>query len=122
MGMRKPVLLMASMALAMLLVSGVALAAIVNCEEGASDCVGTNNPDTLNGSDGEDWMYGLRGDDKLYGNAGGDPIRGGRGNDTIRGGGEQTSSPTIWRATTRFMAAEAPTSWWMTHNDVHQTA
>ena len=87
MGMRKLVLLMASMALAMLLVSGVALAAIVNCEEGASDCVGTNNPDTLNGSDGEDWMYGLRGDDKLYGNAGGDPIRGGRGNDTIRGGG-----------------------------------
>jgi len=85
--MRKTVLLLASMSLTVLLASGVALAITKNCVAGADDCVGTNNPDTLNGSDVDDWIYGLSGDDKLYGNAGDDPIRGGKGNDTIRGGG-----------------------------------
>jgi Ca2+-binding RTX toxin-like protein len=84
--MRKTVLLLASSALVVLLAAGVALAAVVNCVAGADECVGTNNPDTLNGSEVGDSMEGRSGDDRLYGNAGSDDFDGGRHEDTIRGG------------------------------------
>jgi Ca2+-binding RTX toxin-like protein len=79
MGMRKTVLLVASMALAMLLVSGVAYAITKNCRAGADFCVGTNNEDTLNGSEVRDRIYGLKADDKLYGNGGNDGFLAARG-------------------------------------------
>ena len=84
--MRKPVLLLVSGTLVVLLAAGVAFAAVVNCVEGADECVGTNNPDTLNGSAVEDVMDGRSGDDKLNGNAGADAFDGGKHEDTIRGG------------------------------------
>jgi Ca2+-binding RTX toxin-like protein len=84
--MRKTVVLLTSAALAVLLTAGVAFAAIVDCEAGADECVGTNNHDTLNGSEVGDGMYGRSGEDKLFGNAGEDVFNGGKHDDTIRGG------------------------------------
>jgi len=86
MGMRKSILLLASMALAMLLVSGVAYAITKNCQAGADYCIGTDQADTLNGSDVRDKIYGLAGDDQLLGNGGNDSLNGGDDNDTLKGG------------------------------------
>lgn len=84
--MRKSVLPLASGTLVLLLAAGVAFAAVVTCAEGADECVGTSNPDTLNGSAVKDVMDGRGGDDKLYGNAGADAFDGGKHEDTIWGG------------------------------------
>jgi Ca2+-binding RTX toxin-like protein len=84
--MRKTGLVMASVALAVLLICGVALAATVNCVSGAELCEGTEEGDTLKGTQGEDHMNGLAGEDKLYGKEGRDNMRGGLGNDTLHGG------------------------------------
>jgi len=66
--MRRSVLVLAAVALAVLLASGVAWAASINCRAGADRCYGTNGSDTINGS-------GPRG------------ILGGPGNDTVRSTG-----------------------------------
>jgi Ca2+-binding RTX toxin-like protein len=88
---RRTILLLASISLAVLLACGVALAATVDCVAGEVSCVGTKNDDTLNGSDERDEMYGSGGDDLLLGNGGDDELLGYRGKDTIRGGeGEDT--------------------------------
>lgn len=101
--MRKSVLLLlTSIALAVLLASGIALAATVNCNPDAYKCVGTSGPDTLYGTsddydnirgrEGADKIYGLGGDDRtihsegLYGDDGDDVVRGGQGNDSVYGG------------------------------------
>jgi Ca2+-binding RTX toxin-like protein len=84
--MSKMVLLLASMFLTMVLVSGIAWAVTRNCEAGADFCVGTNQDDTLNGSDVRDRIYGKDGDDHMLGNDGNDGFSGGRGADTISGG------------------------------------
>jgi hypothetical protein len=54
--MRKTVLLLTAMATALLLASGVAWAVTKDCEAGADFCVGTDEPDTLNGSEERDKM------------------------------------------------------------------
>ena len=55
MEMRKSVLLLlTSMALAVLLAGGMALAATVNCSPDAYKCGGTSSPDTLYGT-GDDY-------------------------------------------------------------------
>ena len=84
--MRQSGLLLASMALALLLVSGVAWAVVKDCRAGADYCVGTNQKDTLNGSEVRDKIYGKDDNDKLFGNSGNDALRGGRGDDTMKGG------------------------------------
>jgi Ca2+-binding RTX toxin-like protein len=86
MGMRRTVLLLASTALAILLISGAAYAITKDCTAGADYCIGTNNSDTLNGSDVRDKIHGLDGNDTLLGNGGDDGLVGGKGNDLIRGG------------------------------------
>ena len=55
--MRRTMVLTASMALAVLLGCGVALAATVNCEGGT--CVGTRSNDTLFGTPRVDKKFGL---------------------------------------------------------------
>jgi RTX calcium-binding nonapeptide repeat (4 copies) len=74
--MRRAVLLVAAMAMAMVVASGVAWAATI---------VGTNGDDTRNGTNNRDFMYGLNGDDVLRGRDGNDVIEGGGGADVLRG-------------------------------------
>lgn len=84
--MRRSVLLLASLGLVVLLVSGVAWAVTKDCKAGADYCVGTEEPDTLNGSEVKDKMYGLGEVDLLLGSGGDDRLLGGPGNDTVKGG------------------------------------
>jgi Ca2+-binding RTX toxin-like protein len=82
--MRKIVLLLASMALAVVLTSGVAWALnYVQCTGGA--CAGTEVEDSIQGSDVNDQISALGGADWVEGGLGGDVVRGGLGDDIISG-------------------------------------
>ena len=101
--MKKIALLLASITGALLLFSGVALAATITCQA-RLDCMGTNNADTLEGTAGKDlmharaggdtlkgfgemdYMYGQGGADSLLGGPALDDLIGGAGNDELRGG------------------------------------
>jgi hemolysin type calcium-binding protein len=74
---RRVVLVLAAMALALLLASGVALAV---------NKIGTNGPDTLRGTSGADNLSGEGGNDTLLGLAGNDNLLGGQGKDVVIGG------------------------------------
>ena len=91
--MRRTVLLMVSIALGVLFVSGVALALTKTCS--ASPCDGTNKDDTLTERRAvNDEIYGLRGDDtiraglvpreKFAEGPDTDILRGGRGSDRLK--------------------------------------
>ena len=67
--MRRTMLLMATMALTLLVASGVALAVTK---------IGTNGPDFLKGTNGADNLDGRGGNDVLYALAGQDNLLGGR--------------------------------------------
>jgi Ca2+-binding RTX toxin-like protein len=100
-GMSKIVVVLGSMAWAMLLtlapLSGTALAAI-ECTAGSA-CRGTDGPNTMYGSAREDRIYGKGGSDEivasggvdeLYGGDGPDAgLYGGNGRDLVRGGAGQ---------------------------------
>jgi Ca2+-binding RTX toxin-like protein len=90
---RRTIVLLASIALTLVLASGVALAATVNCVAGASECTGTPNPDTINGSADADFIYGLAGADDMRGNEGADYLQGDRGADHLRG---DEGQDTLW--------------------------
>jgi Ca2+-binding RTX toxin-like protein len=79
---------LASMALAVLLVCGVAWAATIQCpnREGTL-CVGTTGDDTLLGTENSDTIRGKAGEDRIKGLGAKDQLAGGRGNDKIRDGG-----------------------------------
>ena len=84
--MRRAILLLTMMATAIALVSGMAMAQVVNCPTGANGlCVGTDENDTLNGTATDDDMHGLKGQDTLNAAAGFDQLSGGRGADTLNG-------------------------------------
>jgi Ca2+-binding RTX toxin-like protein len=70
--MKRTILTIAAVLTALVLGSGVALAATI---------VGTNGDDTRNGTVNRDVMYGLGGKDTLNGREGNDEIDGGAGND-----------------------------------------
>jgi Ca2+-binding RTX toxin-like protein len=78
--MRRAILLVATVALTLLVASGVALAV---------NKVGTNGPDTLRGTDGKDSLLGLGGQDDLFGKGGNDNLVGGPGKDNVLGGHER---------------------------------
>ena len=84
--MRKSVLLLASMALAVLLASGVALAANVKGTDGVDVLYGTPSRDVINPFSGNDTVYAKGGNDDVRHSYGNDKIYGGAGNDTLRGG------------------------------------
>jgi Ca2+-binding RTX toxin-like protein len=90
---RRTIVLLASITLTLVLASGVALAATVNCVAGASECTGTPNPDTINGSTDADFIYGLAGADNMRGNEGADYLQGDRGADHL--GGDE-GEDTLW--------------------------
>src|SRR5215208_2045771 len=74
-GMRRVALMLAAMALALLLASGVALAV---------NKVGTNGPDTLRGTNGDDNLLGKGGsNDELFSLNGRDNLLGGAGKDCL---------------------------------------
>jgi Ca2+-binding RTX toxin-like protein len=75
--MRRTILLVATMALTLLVASGVALAV---------NKVGTNGPDTLIGTNGDDNLSGKGGNDTLFSSAGDDNLVGGPGKDRLVGG------------------------------------
>lgn len=87
--MRRLTLLLVATGMALLLSAGLAFAATYDCFAGRA-CIGTDDPDTLNGSSGWDYMDGRQGDDRLFGNEGGDFMSGDAwdapGNDTSTDG------------------------------------
>jgi RTX calcium-binding nonapeptide repeat (4 copies) len=94
--MRRLTLLLAIMGIALLLITGVAIADTINCIAGRG-CVGTDGPDLLTGSGGGDDMDGRQDSDRLFGNEGPDWMLGDAyaapnndtstdGNDIIKGG------------------------------------
>src|SRR5215203_1323169 len=75
--MRRTILLLATMALTLLVASGVALAVTK---------IGTDGPDHLRGTNGADILIGKGGNDVLNSLAGNDDLLGGRGKDVVVGG------------------------------------
>src|SRR5215210_4392911 len=75
--MRRTMLLLATMALTLLVASGVALAVTR---------IGTDGPDTLRGTKGDDNLIGQGGNDTLLSLAGDDTLLGGPGKDVVNGG------------------------------------
>jgi hypothetical protein len=66
---------MGLMAALLVVAAGVAWAATVNCKVG-EPCVGTNDPDRLNGTNQEDDMFARQDDDLLRGRSGFDILFG----------------------------------------------
>jgi len=87
--MRRVVLAMAAMALALLLASGVAWAVTKVGGPGPDNLTGTNGADNLLGMGGDDMIFGLRGRDNLLGGSGDDTIIGGKRPATPLGGGSK---------------------------------
>jgi len=81
--MRRTILLLATMALTLLVASGVALAV---------NKIGTDGPDTLSGTNSNDNLLGLGGNDDLFSLAGNDNLLGGPGKDIVYGGDENRLS------------------------------
>ena len=75
--MRRTIVLLATMALTLLVASGVALAVTK---------IGTDGPDNLRGTNGADNLAGLDGNDRLFSLAGRDNLLGGPGKDVVFGG------------------------------------
>jgi hypothetical protein len=90
---KRSVLLLLAVMVALLLASGVAIARTFNCDGGL--CRGTDSSDTMYGSSGRDNIYSREGADLVRGNGGSDSVNGdggrdrlsgGRGNDEVNGG------------------------------------
>ena len=93
--MRRFVLLSAAMALALVVVGGVALAATRIGTDRSDTLMGTKGPDTLVGKGGTDWIDGRGGKDAISGGPGNDDpvasaavgiLDGGPGADAVSGG------------------------------------
>ena len=77
--MRRTIVLLATMALTLLVASGLALAITK---------IGTDGPDTLQGTNGDDVLSGRGGNDVLFALRGNDNLLGGPGKDWVLGGNE----------------------------------
>src|SRR5919112_2485140 len=91
--MRRTMLLLASMALTLLVASGLALAVTKIGTDGRDFLKGTDKADNLIGQDETDLIFGLAGDDNLLGGSGKDIVQGGTlyrslgGSKNVAGGG-----------------------------------
>jgi hypothetical protein len=91
----RAILLLAAMAAALIVASGVALAETFTCNATPpcygtpedDDITGTNSTETIYGLDGNDTLSGEGGSDTHYGNSGNDTLFGAAGSDTYYGGG-----------------------------------
>ena len=93
--MRRVTLMIMALAMALVSGSGVALAALVEGDNGDNTLTGTPRADTIRafagedvvwGFSGRDQIFGGNGADELYGNSYGDRISGGGGEDHLYGG------------------------------------
>jgi Ca2+-binding RTX toxin-like protein len=93
--MRRTILLMVTMALTLLVASGVALAVTKIGTDGPDFLIGTKGSDALSGRGGTDWINGRGGKDVISGGPGNDDplssraigiLDGGPGADVISGG------------------------------------
>ena len=75
-----------AMVVALMLGSGVALAALVQGNDAANTLTATNRADTIHAYGGEDVVWALSGRDEIHGGYGADQLYGGRYGDTIYGG------------------------------------
>jgi Ca2+-binding RTX toxin-like protein len=82
---RKLILLLTTIALALFVAGGVALAATKQCQVGVV-CNGTTSADTITGTNSNDTINGLAGNDIIRALDGIDLINGGTQNDTMNGG------------------------------------
>jgi Ca2+-binding RTX toxin-like protein len=83
---RRTILLLMAMGAALVLSSGVALAAnVIPCPGGL--CEGTTGDDEMTGTSATDYIYAKEGNDTLRGLGAFDDLRGGPGNDDLNGGG-----------------------------------
>jgi Ca2+-binding RTX toxin-like protein len=80
--MRRTMVLLATMALTLLVASGVALAVTK---------IGGPGPDTLKGTNGDDNLLGKGGNDRIFGLGGRDNLLGDSGRDLVTGGNENRS-------------------------------
>jgi Ca2+-binding RTX toxin-like protein len=83
--MRKTILVLTSVALAMLVAGGVAWAATVQCPLDRFICQGTNKADTMFGNNKSNVIYGRNGGDTMYGRGNADGLRGGPRSDKLYG-------------------------------------
>jgi len=84
--MRRTVLLLAVMALAVVAVSGAALADNIEGNGANNRLVGTNVKDTISGGGGADNIFGRGAADRLFGDSGNDDVHGGNGDDRLQVG------------------------------------
>ena len=84
--MRKTTIMFVAMVVALMLGSGVALAALVEGNNGDNTLTGTNRADTIHAYGGENVVRALSGRDEIHGGYGADQLYGGRYGDTIYGG------------------------------------
>ena len=82
--MRRVAILLTTIALAMVVGSGVAVAATIRCDGGL--CIGTNRPDSMFGTNRHDAIFARDGGDFVSGIGGADNLNGERGNDEVMGG------------------------------------
>jgi Ca2+-binding RTX toxin-like protein len=83
---RRALLILATMSLGVLMLSGVALAENIRGTFGPDDLEGTDQADRIYGLGAADTIRGLQGNDDCYGGSGADTIGCGAGNDRIDGG------------------------------------
>jgi Ca2+-binding RTX toxin-like protein len=101
--MKRILVLLATMAFAVLGIGGVAYALTVQCDGtgdqnlNTGECGGTEDPDRITGTSGTDFISALGGKDRVSGLAGNDFIDGYGGNDVIYGGpdGDGNTGDTI---------------------------
>lgn len=87
--MRRTLLLVTLVTLAMLMANGVALAKFISGTENGDTLIGTKHADKIFGNQGNDVVKGKGDNDELYGGSQEDEIYGQRGNDRIFGGDGQ---------------------------------
>lgn len=84
--MRQSIILLAAMTIALVLGSGIAIAAVKFGTEGRDVLIGTNAKDVLFGKGSNDRLAGRGADDVLYGGEGRDCMFGGSEDDILYGG------------------------------------
>jgi Ca2+-binding RTX toxin-like protein len=84
--MRKVIPLVTVVIVALLVGSGVALAAVISCPTGpGGECRGTKLADQITGTSGVDQIYALAGNDSVQGGGGDDLVKGNLGADFLKG-------------------------------------
>jgi Ca2+-binding RTX toxin-like protein len=83
--MRRVILLLTVIGATLIVASGVALAAVVQCVPGATSCDGTDQADQISGTNGPDQVFARDGSDTVEGLDDADLLLGGDGNDDVLG-------------------------------------